>query len=351
MYRWVGAASSPVALEFSGAGDRYARVKVTPVQKLAAGTYQADALTRSAAAKNSRNRSIRCRLCPRRCGASPRNAWCTRSTSTCRRILRVGYITAENEPVPEALRATRHSRRNAGCGGAGVRRFVPLQRHRRRRARVRIALRSSRTRTSDCWTTYRTAARWIVQYERDFAWDRAQYAPYPAKIGGGSILPRITDETSPVKFLKPDDPLLNQPEQNHPGRFQGLGAGTRPLFLDAIRSQVHAAAGMNDPGEAEQNGVAGLHEVRQRHLHLHRPRVLPATAGRRARRIPIVRESAQRIRSLAAPADIRTRCRRRCSCEPAPLPPRTPPQSPDLRAESACYSFRETFSANRRRRE
>ena len=42
----------------------------------------------------------------------------------------------------------------------------------------------------------------VVQYERDFAWDRAQYAPYPAKITppAGSPLPRITDEDSPVNF-------------------------------------------------------------------------------------------------------------------------------------------------------
>ena len=45
----------------------------------------------------------------------------------------------------------------------------------------------------------------VVQYQRDFAWDKFQYAPYPAKISPekpNSPLPRITDEASPVKFLK-----------------------------------------------------------------------------------------------------------------------------------------------------
>src|SRR5205807_430699 len=61
----------------------------------------------------------------------------------------------------------------------------------------------------------------VVQYQREFAWDKFQYAPYPALIspplppakeGTPPVvrpLPRITDENSPVKFLKPNDPLLN----------------------------------------------------------------------------------------------------------------------------------------------
>ena len=56
----------------------------------------------------------------------------------------------------------------------------------------------------------------VVQYERDFAWDGKNYAPYPAKINSnkpGEPLPRITDETATVTFLKPDDPLLNTPNK------------------------------------------------------------------------------------------------------------------------------------------
>src|SRR2546426_7962894 len=36
-------------------------------------------------------------------------------------------------------------------------------------------------------------------------------APYPAKIGSPTL--RITDENSPVRFLLPDQPLLNFPNR------------------------------------------------------------------------------------------------------------------------------------------
>jgi len=59
----------------------------------------------------------------------------------------------------------------------------------------------------------------VVQYQRDFAWDGKNYAPYPAKIGNkpGDPLPRITDENFSRKIPEGDDPLLNTPKQNHSG--------------------------------------------------------------------------------------------------------------------------------------
>src|SRR5204863_9637150 len=60
----------------------------------------------------------------------------------------------------------------------------------------------------------------VVQYQREFAWDKFHYAPYPALIspplppakeGAGQVnrpLPRITDENSSVQLLTPSAPLL-----------------------------------------------------------------------------------------------------------------------------------------------
>src|SRR5260370_16009072 len=65
----------------------------------------------------------------------------------------------------------------------------------------------------------------VVQYQREFAWDKFHYAPYPALISPplppakeGSrpvvrALPRITDENSPVRLLKPNDPPLTHPNK------------------------------------------------------------------------------------------------------------------------------------------
>ncbi len=72
-----------------------------------------------------------------------------------------------------------------------------------------------------------------MQYNRDFVWDKLQPAPYPALIspplppakeGAPQTprpLPRITDENSPVKFLKPQDALLNKPNKISQEDFKG----------------------------------------------------------------------------------------------------------------------------------
>jgi hypothetical protein len=107
----------------------------------------------------------------------------------------------------------------------------------------------------------------VVQYQRDFAWDRASYAPYPALISppappakeGTSPaprpLPRITDENSPVKFLKANDPLLNRPNKITQSDFKGW-VQERALYLwTQFDPKYTPLLVMNDPGEPGQNGA------------------------------------------------------------------------------------------------
>ena len=98
----------------------------------------------------------------------------------------------------------------------------------------------------------------MVQYQRDFAWDKAQYAPYPAKISSdkpNSPLPRITDENAAVKFLKPDDPLLNRPNKITPEDFTGWIQERGLYFWSQFDAKYTPLLSMNDPGEPEQNGA------------------------------------------------------------------------------------------------
>jgi hypothetical protein len=107
----------------------------------------------------------------------------------------------------------------------------------------------------------------LVQYQRDFAWDKSSYAPYPAVIsppaplakeGATSAprpLPRITDENSPVKFLNPNDPLLNRPNKITQADFKGW-MQERALYLwTQFDSKYTPLLAMNDPGEPDQNGA------------------------------------------------------------------------------------------------
>ena len=69
-----------------------------------------------------------------------------------------------------------------------------------------------------------------------------------------SPLPRITDENSPVKFLKPDDPLLNQPNKITSADFQGWIQERGLYFWTQFDSKYTPLLAMNDPGEPELNG-------------------------------------------------------------------------------------------------
>ncbi|HYK38424.1 MAG TPA: hypothetical protein VEU98_00260, partial [Candidatus Eremiobacteraceae bacterium] len=103
----------------------------------------------------------------------------------------------------------------------------------------------------------RSGGTLVVQYQRDFAWDGKNYAPYAAKIGTkpGEPLPRITDETSPVKFLKPDDPLLNTPNKITQDDFKGWVQERGLYFWSEYDSQYTPLLAMNDPGEKDLNGA------------------------------------------------------------------------------------------------
>ena len=245
-------AGSPVALEFPGSGDRYARLHVTPPQNLSAGTFHVDAYVQRGAEKFTESLEPLPTL-PTQMWSEPAQCLVHAFNINVPQNLRVGYITAESEPVPDALqRLGIHiemldpaalafgdlSRFNAIV--VGVRAYE-----------LRSDLRSANQRLLDYASNGGTV---VVQYNRDSAWNNAQYAPYPAKIGGGSMLPRVTDENSPVKFLKPDDPLLNQPNKITQDDFKGWVQERGLYFWTQFDPKYTPLLAMNDPGEPEQNG-------------------------------------------------------------------------------------------------
>ncbi len=58
-----------------------------------------------------------------------------------------------------------------------------------------------------------------MQYERDFAWNKLKPAPFKSEIANGGT--RVTDASSSVRFLAPDDPLLNSPNKISLADFDG----------------------------------------------------------------------------------------------------------------------------------
>ena len=109
----------------------------------------------------------------------------------------------------------------------------------------------------------------VVQYQRDFAWDKVQYAPYPAKIASdkpNSPLPRITDENATVKFLKPDDPLLNRPNKITPEDFTGWIQERGLYFWTQFDAKYTPLLAMNDPGESGAERRPGVYARTEKEL-------------------------------------------------------------------------------------
>jgi LmbE family N-acetylglucosaminyl deacetylase len=246
--------SNPAELAFEGSTDKYAKVTVTPPQKLASGNTKLVAYAKLGDEKFSTSLEPLPTL-PTQLWTEPAQCVVHAFDINVPANLHVGYISAESEPVPEALeRLGVHVEMLEPTALA----FADLSHFNAivvgiRAYELRHELPGANQRLLDYVSNGGTL---VVQYERDFAWDRAQYAPYPAKISppAGSPLPRVTDETSPVKFLKPDDPLLNTPNKITQEDFKGWVQERGLYFWTQFDSKYTALLSMNDPGEPDQNG-------------------------------------------------------------------------------------------------
>jgi hypothetical protein len=170
--------------------------------------------------------------------------------------LRVGYITAEGEPIPEALRTLGLQVEMLDAQALA---FGDLSKFNAIVVGVRAyELRPELPGANQRLLQYvSNGGTLVVQYNRDFAWNKEQYAPYPAKIvtPQGGPLPRITDENSPVKFLKPDDPLLNRPNKITQDDFKGWVQERGLYYWTQFDAKYTPVLSMNDPGEPDLNGA------------------------------------------------------------------------------------------------
>jgi LmbE family N-acetylglucosaminyl deacetylase len=239
-------------VDFSGPGDRYVKIRALLLENLRPGTYPLRVYAERGSEKFTQSLTPLPTM-PTLLWSEPAQCLVHAFNINVPQNLRVGYITAENEPVPEALQRLGI---HVEMLDAAALTFSDLSRFNAivvgvRAYELRSDLRGANQRLLDYAQNGGTV---VVQYERDFAWNNAQYAPYPAKIGGGSRLPRVTDENSPVKFLKPDDPLLNHPNKITQDDFQGWVQERGLYFWTQFDPKYTPLLAMNDPGEPEQNG-------------------------------------------------------------------------------------------------
>lgn len=92
----------------------------------------------------------------------------------------------------------------------------------------------------------------IVQYNTPDAWNRRQYAPFPARVVDRSH--RVTDENAPVALLEPGHRLFRYPnpitEQDFAGWVQERGL----YFIQERDARFRALLASHDPGEPPLDG-------------------------------------------------------------------------------------------------
>ena len=250
---WTG--SAPMPLEFAGAGDQYARLMVSAPGKVTEGNYTITAYAQRGNEKFTDSVEPFVSM-PILLWTSPAECVVHAFDVNVSKDLMVGYISAESEPVPEALaRLGIH----VDALDPQALNFSDLRKY----DAVVVGVRAYELRPELAGANQRLleyvsqGGTLVVEYQRDFAWDKFQYAPYPAKIDPGkpgAPLPRITDETASVTFLKPDDALLNTPNKITQKDFAGWVQERGLYFWSQFDAQYTPLLAMHDPGEPDQNG-------------------------------------------------------------------------------------------------
>jgi LmbE family N-acetylglucosaminyl deacetylase len=247
--------SKAIELNFSGEGDRYAKLTLTPPAKLAAGNYTITAYAKRGEEKFTTSIEPLVSM-PTLTWEEPAQTVVHAFDIAVPENLRVGYISAESEPVPDALKMLGI---HVEMLDANALNFGDLSKYDAIVVGVRAyELRSELPGANQRLLDYaQNGGTLVVQYQRDFAWDGKNYAPYPATIANkqGDPLPRITDENSPVKFLKPDDPLLNAPNKITQDDFKGWVQERGLYFWSEYDSHYTPLLAMNDPGEKNLDGA------------------------------------------------------------------------------------------------
>ena len=243
--------TAPVELSFDGIGDHYAKLTVTPPANFTPGNYTITAYAKRGDEKFSTS------LEP--LPSMPTILWSEPAQTIVHAFdinvpanLRVGYVSAEGEPIPDALKRLGIS---VDLLDASALNFGDLSKFNAivvgvRAYELRPELSSANKRLLDYVSN---GGILVVQYNRDYIWNKLLPAPYHATIGNPT--PRTTDEHSPVKFLKPDDPLLNHPNKITQSDFSNWVQERGLYYWSDFDPKYTPLLAMNDPGESDLNGA------------------------------------------------------------------------------------------------
>ncbi|HWZ56305.1 MAG TPA: PIG-L family deacetylase [Verrucomicrobiae bacterium] len=244
---WKAAPAEEV--EFTGAGDRLVHLTVTPPLKIGAGNYVLKAYAKRG------DDTFENSLEP--LPSLPSYLWSAPATVPVHVFsinvpdaLRVGYIAAENDAIPDSLRrlgvAVEMLDPNAVAFG-DLSRFDAIVVG-MRAYELRSDVVASNSRLLDYATAGGTL---LVLDQRPAIWDVLKPAPFPATMGPG---PRVTDENAAVGFVDPASPLLNFPNKIESRDFDGWVQERGLYFWEKWDPKYHTVLAMHDPGEKDVMG-------------------------------------------------------------------------------------------------
>ncbi|HXQ26453.1 MAG TPA: PIG-L family deacetylase [Candidatus Acidoferrales bacterium] len=237
-------------LNFSEAGDQLIRYVVTPPAKITPGPYPLRPYARLG------DEAFRTSLEP--IPTLPTRDWSRPADATVHVLdltvpagLHIGYIAGDNDPLPETLRQIGSQ---VDLLDEVALAFGDLSRYDAIVAGIRAyELRPDLPRSNARLLDYvKNGGTLLVQYERDFAWNKLLPAPFPAKMADQAV--RVTDQNSPVRFLAPDNPLLNSPNKITLADFEGWNQERGLYFWSTWDPRYQPVLGLTDPGEPEATG-------------------------------------------------------------------------------------------------
>lgn len=243
--------AKPVApLDFSGPGNQLIKYTVRPPARVAIGAYPLHPFARLGG-ETFRTSVEPLPSLPTRDWSQPDDATVHVLDLSVPRGLKVGYVAGDNDLVPDSLR-------NIGIQVDMLNEvqlaFGDLSQY----DAIVVGIRAYELRPDVMAANGRlleyvkNGGTLVVEYERDFAWNRFKPAPFPASMAQQAV--RVTNPDSPVRFAIPDSPLLNTPNKITRADFSGWVQERGLYFLSNWDPRYKAPLGLTDADEPETTG-------------------------------------------------------------------------------------------------
>jgi LmbE family N-acetylglucosaminyl deacetylase len=244
-----------VPLDFAGPGDQLVRYVIDPPATLGAGAYPIHPYAKLG------DQTFRTSLEP--IPTLPTRDWSEPNDATVHVLnlnvpsgLRIGYVAADDDPLPEVLRQLGIQ---VDLLDEVALSFDDLSKYDAIVVGIRAyELRPDVARENPRLLAYvKNGGTLVVQYEREPFWGRLKPAPYPATMDAAksNTLARTTNPDSPVQFLAPQNPLLNTPNKITQQDFQGWVQERGTYYWDTWDSHYTPILALQDPDEPPVKGA------------------------------------------------------------------------------------------------